>query len=390
MRAVLVCAVVALQSAELNGSFALLTRTAAWIVAPAAMIALFGLGGFSLARSIDRNGARTALGRMAWRLVPAIAVIVVASALVVGAVITQQRPGLYFSDPETWLYLLNIAGIPQFSLPGLFVNNDVSGVVNANVWIIPLAYGLAATIFGASLRPARMTVLLLGAAALAAALGIALQSDLLAVPYARMLTRIWTGPALNVTVGFLAGAAAYHQRARIVIDRRLGALVLAAMLGFAAIGDPRLLQSAVAGPLVALAAVYVALVACSLALPLRHAAKPLEPLLWRILLLSYPVQQFWSEVGSGRQSAALNLAVSAPTVVLLAWVQWVLIERPLLLRLGGDVGAIGGILSLPDARKLKNRMARTVPGLLAATVIVACALVAVALAVFALQRDPAN
>jgi peptidoglycan/LPS O-acetylase OafA/YrhL len=394
VRAILVVALLALQSADLSDSFGLFTQTALWLVPPAAMIALFALAGFGLARGIDRNSWRPELQRTAWQSFPAVVVVIVLTVLVVGAVSTQQRLGLYFSDGETWLYFLNIVGIPRFSLPGVFASNNVPGMVNANVWILPVAFGAAAITVAASLLPARTTAVLVGGAVAGVVFGIVLQSDSLAVPYARTLARIWTGSALNASFGFLLGALAYHQRARLVIDWRIGGLVMLALMTGAAIGDRRMFQGAIAGPIMAAAIAYLALVACSLPLPFRHAVKNIEPVLLRVLLLSYPVQQFWIDAGSGRQSGVLNLAVSVPTIIALACAEWFCLERPLLRRLGrdfdsvdgGDHSPFGGIAARPR-RSVKDRAASAIPALVSSLVIIGCALVAIALAVFALQRD---
>jgi peptidoglycan/LPS O-acetylase OafA/YrhL len=395
VRAFLVLALVGLQSIDLSDSFALITETGLWAAPPALMIALFALSGFTLARSIDRHGPRIALRRTAWRLLPAVALVVAGTALVAGAAVTQQRLSLYLSDRETWLYLLNIAGIPRFSLPGVFSFNNVAGVVNANLWVLPTAYVATGVTLLSSMRPSRATIVLLGAAGLAIAIGIILQADLLDLPYARRLAPLLTGPALNSFVGFLAGALAYHQRSLLIIDRRAGALVLAFMVAVAVMGDRRLLQGAIIGPLMVLPIAYLALVACSLAVPLRRDAVRMEPLLWRVLLLSYPVQQFWVAVSFGRQSALVNLAISGPTILLLAGAQWFYVERPLLAQLGGDLGANGGRGDAPTGsvpkfsrRGVVDAVVGAMPALITALVIIGVALIAVMLAVFALQRDP--
>lgn len=69
---------------------------------------------------------------------PALSLVVAASALLLSPLVTGLSLADYFRDPLLPRYFLNVWGAPQFRLPGVFAANPRAGVVNGALWTIPL------------------------------------------------------------------------------------------------------------------------------------------------------------------------------------------------------------------------------------------------------------
>ena len=84
----------------------------------------FSLSGFLVAGSLERSRTLlTFLGLRVFRIVPALAVEVLLSALILGPLLTTMPLQSYFSDREFQSYFLNIFGDIHYSLPGVFQSN---------------------------------------------------------------------------------------------------------------------------------------------------------------------------------------------------------------------------------------------------------------------------
>jgi len=395
LRLALVGLIVLLQSLELSDSFAWLTRTPLWLLPAVAINGLLALAGYTFSRSFERNGLAITLRRTAWRFLPTLVVVVASTAFVVGVALTVQRRTIYLSDSQVWTYLLNILGYPQNALPGVFLDNKLAASINDVTWVVPIAY-ISIVLMGLSASRLRFgSVMLAGVAVVSVGLGVLLQSDLLPYQISAILGGVASGRGLNGLIAMLAGAVAYRERSKLVVDRRIAALIGLGGVAFSLFGARRALDSAVAGPAVAIGAAYLALFAGSLRLPLRHTAQRWEPLLWRIFLLAYPVQQFWIAVGPSQQGVVLNLALSVPVIVILAGALWYSLELPILRRVAPGVVEGNPVYALQEQSKTGGRalspletLTAALPHVVAAVFIVLLTLGAIAIAVFALQRDP--
>ena len=97
----------------------------------------FALSGFLVAGSLERTRAHQFVVLRALRLVPALAVEVTLSALLLGAFFTTLPLRRYLTSPELISYFGNIVGFVHFTLPGVFERNPAPGVVNSQLWTIP-------------------------------------------------------------------------------------------------------------------------------------------------------------------------------------------------------------------------------------------------------------
>jgi peptidoglycan/LPS O-acetylase OafA/YrhL len=109
----------------------------------------FALSGFLVTGSALRNPTvSTFFANRALRIVPALSVEVTLSALILGPIVTTAALSRYFSDPLFAHYFLNILGVAQYRLPGVFAANPWPHLVNANMWTLaPEFWCYAITLF---------------------------------------------------------------------------------------------------------------------------------------------------------------------------------------------------------------------------------------------------
>ncbi len=100
--------------------------------------AFFALSGFLVAGSMVRvKLVRTFLLFRLLRILPALAVEITLSALILGPIVTSLPLREYFSDPQLSSYFANVVGFIHYRLPGVFLGNPVTGIVNGQLWTIP-------------------------------------------------------------------------------------------------------------------------------------------------------------------------------------------------------------------------------------------------------------
>lgn len=97
----------------------------------------FALSGFLVAGSAGRTGTvRKFLGFRGLRILPALLFEVSLSALVLGPLVTSMPLSDYFGSLGLYRYFGNVVGWITFWLPGVFQDNPIKGMVNANLWTL--------------------------------------------------------------------------------------------------------------------------------------------------------------------------------------------------------------------------------------------------------------
>ena len=123
--------------------------------------AFFALSGFLVAGSLARAGSlREFLLLRLLRLLPGLSLVVVATALLLGPLLTELPLRGYLRDPLLPLYFRNVWGQAEFALPGLFLHNPRAGVVNGALWTIPLEMACYSALACLALLPLRRLTLL--------------------------------------------------------------------------------------------------------------------------------------------------------------------------------------------------------------------------------------
>ncbi len=392
LRCALVLGLVAFQSLEVSESYGRVADTALWVVPGWTIAALCALAGFTGLRSVERNGAALAVARTALRFLPALAFVVVATAYGLGAVATTESRHAYLLDGDVAAYLLNLGGAARATLPGVFAFNAASGVINPIMAVVPAAYLATALLVAAARWPAWGTAIIGVAGATLAVTGVGLLIADVDLGRPDGLPAVMlAGQGLRALLGFLMGALLYRLRRAVPIDWRVAIPVAAGLVLIAVLGNRSWSGNALVGVLTTLPIAYLAIYASAWPWPLRHRAAIAEPVLWWMLLLSYPIQQLWIAFGPDRQNAVANFIRSFPLIMALASASWFLVERPLLRRFVPTIAP--PIPRRPrerrfDARVTAERARAILPLIAVAVLVVAVILAALALTMFAMQRDP--
>lgn len=97
----------------------------------------FALSGFLVAGSLERTKTLVSfLGLRVFRIMPALSVEVLLSALILGPIITTLTISEYVTHPEFHLYFWNTLGHIHYELPGVFKSNPLTSV-NGQLWTVP-------------------------------------------------------------------------------------------------------------------------------------------------------------------------------------------------------------------------------------------------------------
>lgn len=130
----------------------------------------FVLSGYLIAKSWNNDSSvwRYFLRRF-YRIFPALLVIILLTMFVLGPLVTDLSLGAYFSDPDTYAYIVNAFFIRRDFLPGVFTENPFPNAVNGSLWtltvevfmyvLIPIIYSIAVRI--RKRKPVVVIVLLL-------------------------------------------------------------------------------------------------------------------------------------------------------------------------------------------------------------------------------------
>jgi peptidoglycan/LPS O-acetylase OafA/YrhL len=110
----------------------------------------FAISGYLVSGSLAWCATlRLFLGLRLLRVLPALAIVTLATALLLGPLLTERTLVAYFADPGVPRYLQNMLMMPHYVLPGLFDGNVRPGIVNGALWTIPLemsCYGALAAL----------------------------------------------------------------------------------------------------------------------------------------------------------------------------------------------------------------------------------------------------
>jgi peptidoglycan/LPS O-acetylase OafA/YrhL len=280
--------------------------------------AFFAVSGFLVTGSAVRTRVTsTFLAFRALRIFPALVVEVTLSALLLGFFLTKLTPAAYFTDPAFFRYLGNMVGWITFDLPGVFLDNPVRGVVNANLWTLPSefdCYLITALLMATGLlyRRNAMTIIFVAATVVLAALN--LFSDF-------SVTQATMAPTA-VTYYFFMGVIFYHWREKIPFSWPL--FVAAGAMGY-------FLQTFHhAVYLAPVFVTYCALFFGMVSIP-KNKLISSGDYSYGIYLYGFPITQAVVTISPGLQGHGwTTLVVSGLLTVTFAVASWHLIEKPAL------------------------------------------------------------
>lgn len=283
---------------------------------PAAIIPMFfALSGFLVTGSLGRTRLHQFVTLRFIRLIPALAVEITLSALIIGLVFTTLPASQYFSSPEFYAYFLNIVGDIHFYLPGVFVEEPAQGLVNGQLWTIP--FELECYLALVLLALVRATRRRFAFVAVVAVVSLVLTVRVL---LGHPISSVTHAPGRALVFCFLAGVVFHLYRDVVPHSGRLAILSAVAAAAFLQIADLSYLS---AFP-VAYLTVYLGL--------MRPPAIPFGDLSYGVYLFHWPIQQSVIHAFPGISSVWLMILISLPLTAFCAWLSWTWIEKPVLLR----------------------------------------------------------
>lgn len=287
----------------------------------------FVISGYLIMGSWIRDPSLWRFGlRRILRIMPALAVVVTLTILVLGPITSFLSAKEYFSNPRTWTYLTNILFRPQYDLPGVFGDNPYPNAVNGSLWSLPAEiamYIIGPVIYtaGQSVRAQRWAIL--GGALALVTLSIWLLR--IAVP---QTIPVWYGSNLlsflDVAPYFLIGAT--------YVGFRLERFLFPTIAGVTWIVMSLLSPSGWSAEF----ALYFVLPYAVLSLGLTPAAlssriSAYGDISYGVYLYSFPMQQCVAWLLPYTQNNPwANMALTIPPLLLLATLSWRYVEQPLL------------------------------------------------------------
>jgi peptidoglycan/LPS O-acetylase OafA/YrhL len=276
----------------------------------------FALSGFLVTASALRlqNVKRFLIFR-GLRIFPALTVEVIISALLLGVIFSTLPASEYFTDPGFYRYLGNIVGIISFHLPGVFVDNPQSGMVNINLWTLPAefyCYLILSTIMGLGLLKADRNLFLI----------------LLAMTIAGIILTVIFGIGVTpsvystgvVVLHFLIGMGFYLWRQYIPMNPLL--FLISVIVTLATMSIPSM--SVVAAVFVTYVTVYIGFFSF-----LKMDLMKGRDYSYGIYLYGFPITQ--AVIAAYPQVSSLTLlAVALPLTIVIAALSWHYIEKPML------------------------------------------------------------
>jgi peptidoglycan/LPS O-acetylase OafA/YrhL len=313
-----------------------------WFPGYAILVMFFALSGFLIAASGLRLSLKNFLINRGMRIIPALAVEVVLSALILGPVFTTLPLSDYFASLHTYQYLTNIVGLINYFLPGVFVGNPAPEV-NNSLWTVPFEYACYAVmaafiVFGLLRKPA----LIMAGALLLVGVGLAMIVAGYAAPAQSIPTAGATQPLLTklfgatlflgrgsrLLVSFMLGIAIFLYRDKLPYDWRLFAACVVLCVVAAVLGPAPWMTQPLLNAVVCPALVYITAF-------LGVSKLPRLPLFskgdysYGIYLYGFPVQQAVKTL-LPVADPFVQFAVAMVLITLFAAFSWHVIEKPIL------------------------------------------------------------
>jgi len=291
---------------------------------PAAILPMFfALSGFLVSASLERTRLHQFLTLRVLRIVPALAVVVVLSALILGPAFTTLPLRQYFTSPEFGGFFLNIVAMVHVTLPGVFEHNPDPRFIASQLWTIPFEFqcylALAILSLFNLLRDRRALAQIIVLAALAATVVATLLSPV--SPYDHV-------PGHVLILCFLAAVSLYHYRDAIPDSPRLA--MGAALAAAVALEIPN------ASYLAAFPVAYL-----TVWFGLRNPPRiPFGDLSYGVYLLHFPIEQTIMHLFPGADSWWRLTLMTLPPTFVCAWLSWNLVERQILGRKAVILGAL--------------------------------------------------
>ncbi|MCX4152218.1 MULTISPECIES: acyltransferase [Paraburkholderia] len=289
------------------------------------VIVFFSISGYLIAGSWEREPqVYNFFAKRALRLFPALFVVVLLTAFVLGPIVSDLPARAYFADPRTYHYLANLRLSIQYFLPGVFESNPLRNAVNGSLWSLPVEFCSYMMVPVIGLLLSRWRVLAFGAlAAILASVSVYLvlfRADHQFTFYAMDLR---SGTAMAAY--FAAGAVIWHVRRTIPLNM-IAALVAVAVYA----GLSRLSIGAAQFPIATATAFLLAYVIITIgesqSLPLPDTGR-YGDFSYGLYLYAFPVEQVLAEHLYGRTGQWSLIGLAFVFSMVLAILSWHFVEK---------------------------------------------------------------
>lgn len=283
------------------------------------VVIFFSISGYLITASWTRNrDILSYSAARALRIFPALAVVVVLTAYVVGPLVTVLPTTVYLQDPATAQYLRNILMEPVYGLPGVFTDIPYPNAVNGSLWTLPaelFCYVVVpiVLILPRLARPAVVLALLL----------VSLWYAGTASPDSAIVYGTRVVDAAGMWVFFAAGSLLrlMHERVPGLFRTDVAVGLMATYISVLAIQPTWALKGSW------LALPYVILTIGLASTPVVRRSARFGDLSYGIYLWAFPVQQTLVHA-FGVLNMAINLVLVAGISAVLAFASWHLVEKP--------------------------------------------------------------
>lgn len=283
----------------------------------------FALSGFLIMGSALRIASlKTFITFRVLRILPALAMEISLSALVLGPLMTAYPLSVYFGSPELPAYFGSLIGRVSYVLPGLFLSNPAPEVVNGALWTVGpeiLCYILVSLLILLGLFRDVRSMLVVTVVYLVACIATDVWDS---APIYEIL------PTKVLILAFFCGNLLYLLRHRIPFDWRLAFAVGAATLIFVALAQHSESFRLLMYPAASGAAYVVAVIGLTRLPPLPFFHR--GDYSYGIYIYGYPIQQTVVHFFPDLRSGLINFAIALPLTILFAVMSWHLVEKPVL------------------------------------------------------------
>ena len=280
-------------------------------------------GYFITASAVRRPRFKTFARHRVLRILPALIVVVLLTAFVLGPLVTTLPWNEYFSHPKMWKYLKTVLVFQvQYALPGVFQDNPAQAV-NGSLWSLQhevrcyTIIGLLAAV--GWLRPRVMLTLLAGLCLLRiyGVMNAPMPDRLLGMRWEKLETAVRLGSE------FALGSMIYYFRSHLIIHWKwpLVAVIIAVASTFLAGGWGKLLFD----PALAVIVLYIGL----MRLPILSSFSRYGDFSYGVYLYAFPMQQLSWYLFS-HAPFSLLMAVSFLCTLCCAVLSWRWVEKPAL------------------------------------------------------------
>ncbi len=278
----------------------------------------FPLSGFLVAGSLERSKSLIGfLGLRVFRIMPALTVEVMLSALILGPLLTTSSLSSYFSDPVLQSYFWNILGDIHYKLPGLFKENPTD-LVNGQLWTVPyelICYILLSVLAVAGIVRSREFLL---------AFLVFYYAAQLVNTLVRTQTDYQGAGGSSIVMAFITGVFFYRYREQIPWSRWLFVAMLIISVALPMFVPKGMRFAAVP---IAYATVYLGLTS-----PPRNRLLLSGDYSYGLYLYGFPVQQAIHSASTAFHSWYANILLSVPIAAAIAAASWWFVENPVLRR----------------------------------------------------------